>query len=332
MALTERPRTEVRPAPTAGATGPAPRSHGVVVWAVVGLIWTALCVKVITGWVTGPDFGPAPVLGPDVMGDGKVVALRALEVLSVLVLVVSAWKLAWIPWRRTRKVSIEALMIVGGVLAFVADSFLNVYDFLFSFNANSVNLGAWSASLPFHHADVPTGYGEALLWGLPMYVYFCSALGALGLALRARARARWPEASETLLLTGMWLFFLVFDFVVEVAIIRLTEAYSFVRTQESLTLWAGSQYQFPVYESICVAFVAMGFAAVRMSADASPDGLSFVERGLPDLPRRTRAVARTLAAIGYAAVVLIICYHLPFNWLSLGGGSVADLPSYLTPG
>lgn len=328
--LADRPAA----ATDASPTPPAPRSpsHGVVVWAVVGLAWTILCVRVVTGWVTGPDFGPAPNLGPDVMSDPKIVALRVLELLSVAVLLASAWKLAWQPWRRERKVSIEALMIVGGILGFVADSFLNVYDFLFSFNANSVNLGAWSASLPFHHADVPTGYGEALLWGLPMYIYFCSALGAMGLALRARARVRWPDVSETLLLTGMWVFFLVFDFVVENAIIRLTEAYSFVRTQESLTFWAGSQYQFPVYESICVAFVATGFAAVRMSADASPDGLSFIERGLGDLPKSLRSLARLLAAVGYSAVVLIVCYHLPFNWLSVGGGSLADLPSYLTPG
>jgi hypothetical protein len=315
----------------AGQSSP-PRSHGVVVWAVIGLLWFGLCVKVVIGWVGGPDFGPAPVLGPDEMSTSKMLALRLLEVLSVLVLLASAWKLAWVPWRRERKVTIEALMIVGGILAFVADSFLNVYDFLFSFNANSVNLGAWSASLPFHRAGVPTGYGEALLWGLPMYIYFCCALGAMGLAVRDRARKRWPQASETLLLTGMWVFFFVFDFVVENAIIRLTEAYSFARTQGSLTIWDGSQYQFPVYESVCVAFVALGFAAVRISADADPAGLSFVERGLSDLPSVLRPVVRLLAAVGYSAVILIMCYHLPFNWLSVGGDSLAHLPSYLTPG
>ncbi len=323
---------ELTPEQTTPQTRPATRSHGVVVWAVIGLAWVVLCAQVLTSWLTGPDFGPAPIVGPDEMATGKVVALRVLEVLSVLVLLASSWRMAWVPWRRDRVIRIEALLIVGGVLGFVADSFLNVYDFLFAFNAHSVNLGAWNGSLPFHRTGVPTGYGEALLWGLPMYIYFCSALGAMGLALKDRMRARWPGASETLLLTGMWLFFLVFDLVVENAIIRLTDAYSFVRTQRGLTLWPGSQYQFPVYESICVAFVAMAFAAVRMSADGSPDGLSFVERGLGDLPRALKGPARVLAAVGYSAVVLILLYHLPFNWLGVGGGSLAHLPSYLTPG
>jgi vacuolar-type H+-ATPase subunit I/STV1 len=165
-----------------------------------------------------------------------------------------------------------------------------------------------------------------------MYIYFCSALGAMGLALRARARVWWPRTSETALLVGMWAFFFAFDFAVENAIIRLTDAYSFVRTQGSLTLWAGSQYQFPVYESICVAFVAMAFAAVRISADADPRGISFIERGLGDLPSWSRLAARALAAIGYSAVVLIMLYHLPFNWLGVGGSSLAHLPSYLMPG
>ncbi|MCW2856594.1 MAG: hypothetical protein JWR52_2209 [Marmoricola sp.] len=323
---------EMTAEPSTTGMRPAARTHGVVVWAVIGLAWVALCVKVLISWVTGPDFGPAPIVGPDVMATGKIVALRVLEVLSVLVLLASAWRMAWVPWRRDRVIRIEALLIVGGVLGFVADSFLNVYDFLFAFNAHSVNLGAWNGSLPFHRTHAPTGYGEALLWGLPMYIYFCCALGAMGLAVRKRARARWPRVSDTVLVTGMWVFFLAFDFVVENAIIRLTDAYSFVRTQGGLTLWAGSQYQFPIYESICVAFVATAFAAIRMSADADEGGASFIERGLIDLPGRTRLAVRTLAAVGYSAVVLIICYHLPFNWLSVGGASLAHLPSYLKPG
>lgn len=317
-------------APTT-ATKPASarRSHAVVPWALVGLAWAVLCLWAVGHWVTSSAFGAAPILPGDSMSTGATAMLRIIEVASVLVLVASFWFLSVKPWRERREISIEALLFIGGVFGFVADSFLNVYTYLFAFNSHSVNLGTWVRWLPFHHAGAPTGYGEALLWGLPMYVYFCSALAAMGLALKDRWVARHPNASETTVIVGLWVGFFVFDFVVENLIIRTSDAYSFVRTARPLTLWAGSQYQFPIYESICVAFVAMGFAAVRISADRSPDGVSFLERGLTDLPRRLRFPVRLLAAIGYCAVVLIMLYHLPVNWLGITGDSVAHLPSYL---
>jgi hypothetical protein len=326
----------VRSVPSPAPSTPAPldrerTSHGVVVWALVGVGWLAICIKVVVGWVASDHFGPAPVLPGDTMPTHSLVMLRVVEAASVVVLLASAYVLGWKPWRARRVVTVEALMVLGGVAGFVADSFLNVHDFLFMFNAHSVNLGAWSSELPFFRQGVPTGYGEALLWGLPMYVYFCCALGAMGVALRRRLLAARPSMSETMVLALMWVGFFVFDFVVENAIIRLSEAYSFTRTPSSLTLWAGSQFQFPIYESVCVAFVALAFAAVRLSADRSADGLSFVERGVTAFPRGARLPLRALAAIGYCAVVLVLVYHLPVNWLGVGADSVADVPSYLTP-
>ncbi|HWJ82438.1 MAG TPA: spirocyclase AveC family protein [Nocardioides sp.] len=321
-----------RPAARPAADQAPPRSYPVLAWAVLGALWMALCVHTVLGWVTSDrDFGPAELSPGDTMPTSSLVALRVVEVASVLVLLAAIWFLAVRPWRLRREVRIEGLLIVGGIFGFVMDSWLNVYGFLFSFNSHSVNLGAWSAHLPFHTPGVPTEYGEALLWGLPMYVYFCSGEAALGLGVRALLLRRWPRMSPTLVLALMWVFFFVFDFVIENLIIRTSEAYSFVRTEGALTLWDGQQYQFPLYESFLVACVAMAFASVRMSAERDPEGRSFIERGVEHLPTWSHHPARLLAATGYAAAVLMICYHMPFNWLSLGGSSMADLPSYLTP-
>lgn len=327
MTRTAAPSTDTREATT---NGPVPR-HSVVLWAALGAVWAVFCVVVVVRWIGSSGFGPAPVVPGDAMPTHSLAMLRVVEGASVLVLLASAWILAAKPWLRSHEVTIEGLLILGGVLAFIADSALNLYAFLFSFNSHSVNLGSWSAQLPFHHAGVPTGYGEALLWGLPMYIYFCSGLAAMGLWVRRKVRERHPALSDTLVMVGMWLGFVVFDIVVENLIIRLSEAYAFVQTQKGLTLWAGRSYQFPVYESLLVGFVAMGFAAIRISAERDPAGRSFIERGVDELPQRLRLPTRALAAIGYSAVVLLVCYHLPFNWLSLGGGSYADLPSYLMP-
>lgn len=55
-----------------------------------------------------------------------------------------------------------------------------------------------------------------------------------------------------------------------------------------------------------------------------------IERGVLSLPSRYQLAARVLAAVGFCAVVLMMCYHLPLNWVSLTGHSFANLPSYLS--
>ena len=308
-----------------------PASKPVLMWAAIGVVWLVVCAFAMVGWVTGDDFGAPEVLGPDQMSSGKLVGLRAVEAISTGVLLVAVYFLAWKPWCYERRVTLDALLLLGGITGFVMDCWLNTESFLFAFNANSVNLGAWSASLPFHDPDVPSHYAESLLWGLPMYIYFCAALGFVGAMAARKLRTRYPALSTQGILAILFVGDFVFDIVVENLIIRGAEAYSFVQTSGPLTLWAGEQHQFPVYESVLVGCVSMCFTYARWSMDWDPDGLSVIERGVLGLPRRYQLVTRALAAIGFCAVVLMVCYHLPFNWLGLTGDSIAELPSYLKP-
>ncbi|WP_182379481.1 spirocyclase AveC family protein [Nocardioides sp. WS12] len=315
----------------AAAPTTRPASKPVLMWAAIGVVWTIVSIVTLYGWVTGDDFGAPEVRGPDQMDAGKLIGLRIVEVISTGVLAIAVYFLAWKPWRRDKKVTLDALLLLGGITGFVMDCWLNTQSFLFAFNSHSVNLGAWSSSLPFHNDAVPSHYAESLLWGLPMYIYFCAALGFVNTMAARRIRARWPGLSTQSILAILFVGDLVFDFVVENVIIRTTEAYSFVQTSGPLTLWDGEQHQFPLYETFLVACVAMCFTYARWSADWDADGLSVIERGVLTIPSSYRLAVRTFAAIGFCAVVLMMCYHLPFNWISLTGDSFADLPSYLAP-
>lgn len=324
---------DTRPAPEAPErTDKTRKERAVVVWAIVGLGWLVVCAVAMAGWVTSEDFAPAPILGPDVFSGERLAALRVLEVLSVSVLLAFAYVMVVRPYRRGEGFGLTAWLMLGGLFGFVADASLNLYDYLFAWNQHSVNYGVWSASLPFHKGGVSSRYAEALLWGLPMYIYFAAGLGLIGVTLVQALRRRFPGISNAAALSVVAVGDFVFDLVVENAIIRTTEAYAFARTQSELTLFDGSQYQFPLYESLLVAAVASAFTALRLSALDHPDGLSWIERGATDLPMRLRKPMRCVATIGFSAAVLVLCYHLPFNWLSVGGDSVADVPSYLLPG
>ncbi|QZT58619.1 spirocyclase AveC family protein [Mycolicibacterium austroafricanum] len=113
----------------------------------------------------------------------------------------------------------------------------------------------------------------------------------------------------------------------------LTEIYADPRTIQAFTLFAGSQYQFPIYESIFVTAYATGFTLLRMSAYDDPDGLSFVERGIHRVRPSARFLTRQLALIGFCAVWAAVTYFLPWSWLSVTVDSNVTelLPSYLLP-
>jgi hypothetical protein len=147
-----------------------------------------------------------------------------------------------------------------------------------------------------------------------------------------KIRRRWPEISKFTLFVLMFFGELVFDFVVENVVIRTTHAYAFARTYEPLTLWPVQVHQFPIYESILVAFVGCVFTWARMEAEERPIGQSPIEFGAQRRRPSLQGWVRNFAVLGFCVVTLVLGYHLPFNWLGLIGTSVAHLPTYLLPG
>ena len=221
---------------------------------------------------------------------------------------------------------------LGGIAAFVADAFLNCYTYLFAWNAHNVNMGVWTAYLPFHNPAASSRYAESLLWGPPMYVYFCAGVAIVGCAAYFALRSRWPRLSNVSLLAIVFVGEFAFDFVVENLAIRLTHGYAYAQTYGPLTLWAGSQFQFPLYESFLVASLGLLYTWMRLQAVSSADGLSPVERGFDRWRPAVQSTIRTFAVIGFCCAATILIYHLPFNWLGIIGGSKANLPTYLLPG
>jgi hypothetical protein len=146
-----------------------------------------------------------------------------------------------------------------------------------------------------------------------------------------RLRVRYPSISNVAALGVVFLLACVFDFVVENAIIRSTQAYAFAQAPASVTLWAGSQYQFPIYEMLCVAALGTIFTGLRLSAIDAPDGVSIVERGFERFRPGLQMPVRVIAVIGFSMTMLFVVYHVVVNWLGTNGDSIARLPSYLLP-
>jgi hypothetical protein len=312
---------------------PPGQRGGATVWALAGLFWCILVGQAAIRWVLSDEqFSPAPIVGPDEIGDGRLVALRIFEGLSTLVLVWFAWYCVIRPWRRTGRLSLDGKFVIGGLCACWADAFLNIHSYLFAWNGNNVDMGVWSSFLPFHSEEASSRYAESLLWGPPMYVYFCAGVAIVACRYAVPLRQRYPNMSTATLFALVWAAEFAFDFVVENLAIRLTHGYAYAQTYEPLTLWKGSVHQFPLYESALVASLGCLFTWMRMKAMEDPDGLSPVERGFERWRPGLQPFVRTFAVIGFCGVSVALVYHLPFNWLGLVGTSYADLPSYLLAG
>ncbi|MGQ0624929.1 MAG: spirocyclase AveC family protein [Sporichthyaceae bacterium] len=313
---------------------PPPRARGgATVWALCAIAWILIAGQAVIRWVADSEqFAPAPIQGPDEMADWRMVALRIFEGTSTLVLLWFLWFCVYKPYRERGCLSLDGKFVLGGLCALGADAFLNINTYLFAWNGNNIDMGVWSASMPFHNEEASSRYAESLLWGPPMYVYFCAGVAIVACRYAVPLRAKYPNMSNATLFSIVFAAEFAFDFVVEVLAIRLTHGYAYAQTYGPLTIWDGQVHQFPLYESFLVASLGCLFTWMRMRAMQDPRGLSPVEQGFERWPVRLQPAVRTLAVIGFCCVSIVFIYHLTFNWLGLVGTSMADLPSYLLAG
>jgi len=307
-----------------GATG------AVSVWAAAGLVWLLFCAQALVRWFADDAaFGPAPILGPDVYDGWQITVLRGIEVGSLFVAAATIWVFLVKPWRRTGRVTFDGTLVIGSLSAAVIDPTINYFHYTFAWNAHAWNLGSWLGSFPLHQG--PTRYGEGLVWFVPQYLYLGIGLAALGARVVTWRRSRNPLVSNARAYSDAFLVLLLIDVLIEQLFIRLG-VYAFPRTWSALTLFDGSQFQFPVYESAFVAAYALGFMAARFSHAEDPGGLSFVERGLLRWQPRLRTPVRVLAACGFCSVWAATSYFIPWSWMSVTADSIVGPPSYMLPG
>jgi hypothetical protein len=307
----------------------AQRRGAVTGWALFGALWGLIAAQAIVRWIISDQFEPVLPAGPDVFAQWRLISLRVLEVVSFTVLLGFVWFCVVRPRRRDGRLSLDGRLVISGVFGAIADACLNLQVYLFAWNAHAVNLGAWTAFMPFHNPETSTRYAEALLWGVPMYIYLNTGAAIVGCRVVLTLRARFPRISNVSAFAALYLAFFVGALLLENIIIRVTQAYAYAQTPASVTLFAGSLYQFPIYESVFVAAISLAYTVVRMSALDSTDGVSCIERGYQRWRPALQEPVRLLAVVGFGAAAFLVLYHLPLNWLGIIGDSHVVLPSYM---
>jgi hypothetical protein len=111
--------------------------------------------------------------------------------------------------------------------------------------------------------------------------------------------------------------------------------YSYGGHIRSLSLFAGTQAAYPIYEGILWGITWGFYAAVRYYRDEN--GLTFVERGVAEIkaPPAAKQWLRFLALVGVINFGMLVFYNIPYQWFAIHADPIPDdvlSKSYMTAG
>jgi hypothetical protein len=132
------------------------------------------------------------------------------------------------------------------------------------------------------------------------------------------ARRRWPDMGKVgTFLVGMAVV-VVFDVFLELFLIR-AQMWSYPLAIRSLSLFPGTKFQFPLYESVLFGTCWALTAALRFFRDDK--GRSVVERTISEEEMDTKrgTLKRFVAVTGFVHLTYVI-YSMCFSWAAVYGG------------
>ena len=302
------------------------RSNAIVYWALAGLVCCVFSASVFGQWIlSDTHFSTVPITAADAVSDAQILRIRIVEILSSLVALAALGFYCLRPVLQGKSIPMEGLLLFGAIVSYVLDTSINYFDYYMAWNKHGINWGTWGAFFPGHTG--PTNYAESLFWGVPMYLYFGVALASIQLFVVKHLRRVVNCGFMVALLCSFPVVFL-FDLVAESTIIR-TGAYSFPNTIGALTVWKGSQFQFPLYESFMVGIYVSMYSLLMHYRDAN--GLTIIERGVGRFNAGLHFPLRFFAACAFSMLCTAV-YFGGFNLFAMFSDNLITLPEYMMYG
>jgi hypothetical protein len=287
------------------------------VWIVIGAAWFALFLYCMIGWVTGPDFAPV-TFGRDQAPADYVRFLRGTEIFMVLL---TMWQVYWFVLRsliREGRLSFDGLFFLACFMLVVQEPWHAWIRPQLLYNDVFINYGSWMGYLPVSN---PTAHRTPLPLALAFLGYFWIVAGPAwcGSRLMSRARSRNPERSNAGLVFRCFLGFCIFDLVIESIILR-TGMFIYPSTVPSLTMFAGTPHQLPIYETLSWAGTYTVLAGVHFFRNEKGETVADRHFDRIAIPAPLAKFARWLAIMGYCQIGMFLTYNLPYMFWALHGG------------
>jgi hypothetical protein len=290
----------------------------VLIWAAFGGAILLLQLYVWTKWVTGPYFEQVPA-GPTPLPLHMKIPLIANAVVLWVALPFAVYYFFIRPWRRERRITLDGMLVLSMGLMFFQDPFLNYFNTWCTYNTWLFNRGSWSSDIPGWVSPESPGHqvAEPLLINAPGYtwgVLLCTMLLVGGMR---KTKARWPHLTTFRIILLTYAMAIVFDFIMEACIILPLGLYSYPGAIRSLSINAGTYYQWPIYEGLMWGAVETGLASIKFFTDDRER--TFVERGLDNVRGGflKQQSVRFLAIFAAVSACFFVFYNIPAQWIAM---------------
>jgi hypothetical protein len=295
-------------------------------WAMVGVVFLVAMAITQGRWIASPYFAPSPV-GSDPLTAKQAFGLHAMQIVSSLWFILAMWFFVAKPLRRKGFLSIDGKIALGMGTCWWLDAMYNYTQITWYYNAHAFNMGSWGVFLPGSIAPGQEHFPEPLLNAGFLWFATFVTFAWVGSKLYTQLRARLGPSRPFLPAVIVYLSFLVIDIVFQNTYIR-TDNFGYTATWGKFTMFAGTPYQYPLYEAVVWSACLISLMLLRSHLNSK--GESAVERGLIERGySKTRAnVMGLLAVTGFCQTIVLFVWMLPYQMFALQVDTFAPLPSY----
>lgn len=297
-----------------------PAAKPVKIWATIGGALLVLQLYVWIRWITGPFFERVPT-GPNDPPLYMKVPLLANALVLWVALPVAVWWFFIRPWRRERRITLDGMLVVSIGLMFFQDPLLNYLNTWCTYNTWLFNRGSWTPYIPGWVSPEEPGHqvAEPLLTNVPGYAYGVLLITIVGCWVMRKVKARWPNISNLRLIAVTYAIAFVFDFVMEGLVLLPIGFYTYPGAIRSVSMNAGTYYQWPVYEGLMWGGVQAALCCLRYFTDDR--GRTLVERGSEHVRGgfARQQFTRFLAVFAGVSGCFFFLYMAPAQWIAMHG-------------
>jgi uncharacterized protein DUF5135 len=288
------------------------------IWALIGGAIVAFQLYVWISWIAGPNFERVPTGPSDPPMYMKAILMTWTGVI-VVGLPVSLYYFIVRPWRRERRITLDGMLLVACGLLFFQDPLLNYISTWSTYNTWMFNRGSWVQNIPgwISFGEPGRMMAEPVLMNAPGYSFGVLLCTMLGCWVMRKAKSRWPNISNLGLIGVLLGWTFIFDFFIEGLFLMPMGLFTYPGAIRSLSINAGTYYQWPVYEGVMWGGVQAGLCALRYFTDDR--GRTFVERGLEHVRGgfAKQQLMRFLAIVAACSTFFFVFYNIPAQWLAL---------------
>lgn len=289
----------------------------VTVWATIGGALLVLQLYVWIRWITGPYFTRVPS-GPT----DPPMYMKALLTTNAVVMCVGLPFVIWWfiirPWVRERRITLDGILFVSCALFFFQDPLLNYFNTWCTYNTWLWNRGSWSSHIPGWVSPEEPGrqVAEPLLINATGYGMVL-VLAIAGCWFMRKIKARWPGISNIRLILVTYAAAFVGDFVMEAGFMLPFGLYTYPGSIRSVTVFAGTYHQWPIYEGLMWGAVMTALTCLRYFTDDR--GRTVVERGLDQVRGgfARQQLVRFLAIFAAVSGCFFFFYNIPAQWIGM---------------